>query len=171
MMLTGPLQCISPITVAKLIAVWMFSLSLELTNVPVQFVYRYYVISRKQQPSVFQYSMLLFLGILIAATYAAAFFYVFYPNDNLIEEKVKLLKEDSYYFNEVPSFLVAEISNSRLQFLFGYNYVIVVVMYGIIIVSSWKVRKILRLQKDQLSIVTMDVHKQVRQTLLIQVCL
>lgn len=112
---------------------------------------------------------MLFASLCFALIYGLINCYTFWPNPMLWNEKAKLLKTDSYYFEGVPSFVFADIDKLPLKVLFSYCYFLVVCSYLIVIIANYRVYKYLKNIRSTISTSSEDVQTQINSTFIIQV--
>ena len=148
---------------------WLFSLFWCVTSIPVQFVYRYFLIVREQTISKLQYILFLSIAIFGALSIATFNTYIIWPNENLLNEKRLLLEADIYYFRGVPMFLVTEIQRWSMKFAAGYVIFLVTASYSICIITSYKVWMKLKTHFFICSAQTRRMHNQMTKTMILQV--
>uniref|UniRef100_A0A914PF95 Seven TM Receptor n=1 Tax=Panagrolaimus davidi TaxID=227884 RepID=A0A914PF95_9BILA len=151
-----------------LIQLWVFSLFYCLTSLPVQFIYRYFLIVHEKTLSYFQYFGILAFSTIFALIYTVNDIVVFSYKEESREFLTKQLSEDSFYYSGIPNFVVADIRSLELQIQFGYSYFLVATSYCIIFYANYKIYKKLSAMKNTMSVNTFKLQKQMTYTLLAQ---
>ena len=152
-----------------LICFWIFGLYLCVTSLPVQFVYRYFLIVKGAKVTERQYIGMLLASLIPPLIHVCYSFYTFWPEEPEFSQKQKMLEEDAFYFRDTPSFVTADIRHWQLSGLFFYCYFLIFVSYAIVIWANYKVWKHLKLMETHMSVQTRDAHHQMTRTLIIQV--
>uniref|UniRef100_A0AC34QDQ7 Uncharacterized protein n=1 Tax=Panagrolaimus sp. JU765 TaxID=591449 RepID=A0AC34QDQ7_9BILA len=85
----------------------------------------------------------------------------------IIERKAALLLSDPNYSDGIPKFMTAEIDNPSFLFAFLYCYFLLILVYSIIIFTSYKVFKHIK-YSTTISPELLDVQNQVTIILTVQ---
>uniref|UniRef100_A0A914PU27 Uncharacterized protein n=1 Tax=Panagrolaimus davidi TaxID=227884 RepID=A0A914PU27_9BILA len=150
---------------------WVASLLLCTTFIPVQFIYRYYMVVHDKILTKFQYFCCCLLALFGALSYASSCIPVFWPSEEKYIATMPLLQSDAYYYNGIPTYYAAHISQWPLMLHFIYAMFLVQVSYGITILSCIKVWKNLNNQTNDalvLSEQTKKMHRKMTKTIILQ---
>ena len=154
-----------------IMSLWITSIIYCVTSVPVQFVYRYYMIVLDQKLTTFQYLTFLAISTVVSISYGCVYGYIFWPDATskaLYPAQLALLEADPYYFRGIPEFFALDIFHWPLRILFSYASLIVFVCYGIIIYTCIKVWRKLN-EYGSISSHAQRIHKQMTKTIILQV--
>ena len=165
--LNGPLNNLPMPWGGYCIGLWVFSLFFCVTGLPIQFLFRYFLLIKEHLFTKREYFSLLFFSCLSALICPICWVHISWVSSEDIYKKTMLLNQDPYYYSGVTVFLSAEVWNLNLQCVFCYCYALVSLSYIIIIFTSIKVYKYLHNLK-RLSSETMDIQKQITKILIVQ---
>uniref|UniRef100_A0AC35GSI7 Opsin n=1 Tax=Panagrolaimus sp. PS1159 TaxID=55785 RepID=A0AC35GSI7_9BILA len=142
-----------------------------LMTLPVQFIYRYFLIVKNIKLSNKQYTILLLISLFFSSTYTGWCLFVVWPREPGYSKMMKLLMADIYYSKEIPNFVTADISDWPLLANFVWVYVMAGAAYTVIIWSSFKVWAHLKINESHMSLATKDANHQISKTLIMQATL
>uniref|UniRef100_A0A914Q7U5 Uncharacterized protein n=2 Tax=Panagrolaimus davidi TaxID=227884 RepID=A0A914Q7U5_9BILA len=151
---------------------WIFGIILTLTTLPVQFVYRYFLLVKNINLSNKQYASLLSLSFISTGLYTIFAVLVMAPNEKTYREKGKLLTNDPYYPKTVLSgYVTSDIAEWPLFFEFLFCYSLAFISYIIIAWTSFKTWRYLKAMENHMTLQTREANRQITKTLFMQATL
>lgn len=151
--------------------IWVFALLFCITSLPVQFVFRYFLIVKNTRLTMKQYTGMLLTSFLLALSYTVYATFCLWPTEPSYSSKAKLFESDKYYYKGIPNYVTSDIREWPLFGIYIYCYILMVVSYSIVVWTSFKVWKYLKSMQGHLASTVNDVNSQITKTLVMQVCL
>lgn len=152
-----------------LIAFWVFALFYCVTSLPVQFIYRYYLVVKDKRINGKNYAFLVFIAFLSAFIYALMSFLLLWPSKEVYAEKAKLLEADIYYYKDHLIFVTGDIRKWYSSIQAVYASFLTNASYITVSWTSFKVWKHLKLMRSNMSTQTREIHRQMTKALIMQV--
>uniref|UniRef100_A0A914XW08 Uncharacterized protein n=1 Tax=Panagrolaimus superbus TaxID=310955 RepID=A0A914XW08_9BILA len=107
-------------------------------------------------------------SFILALSYTIYAVFCLWPRQPSYNEKAKLFENDIFYYKGIPNFVTADIREWPLFGIYIYCYILMVVSYVIVIWTSYKVWKYLKVMRSHLSISAHELNSQVTKTLIMQ---
>ncbi|KAI6190574.1 hypothetical protein M3Y97_00133300 [Aphelenchoides bicaudatus] len=167
-MLGGPLEHLEKPYTCLFWMLFLEGLLICIINVPLQFVYRYLMVVKNIQLSVWKYLGLFFVGFIIVTVHCTLGFFVFYPTDQVIETHKHYLTEDPIWMVDTPDFIVGD-KHDIISLLHFLNCMLIInTSYAIVFWCSYKIWHALKLFQSNISRKKRDTQNQLTKILFIQ---